>query len=1234
MQTTLLGLAIALIIALLAALVGPFFIDWNQFRPQFEAEASRIIGAPVRVSGNLDARLLPTPSLRLRSVTVGGANDLGKVRADKLDVEFSLGDLMRGQWRATELSINGMALDLGLDQQGRIDWPASTGTFSLGSLSIDRLNLTGRAALHDAASRSTLELNDIAFSGDVRSLAGAVRGDGKVTVNGERYPFHVSSGATSDGNGTRVHLNIDPAAHPIAVDLDGALAFDGRAPRFDGMLTLSTPAPAKPDAKAADAGAGPAQTPWRIVSRIKADPTGATLEQIEASYGAEEHALKLVGLGDIRFGASPLLHASLSARQLDADRLLAKDKDAKDRDKDKNAGKAAQPLRLLSGLRALAGAVPPLPIPTQLEFSAEQIMLGSRPLQNITGVVHGDARTDPNSWTVDRLNFRAPGATLFSVSGMNAKGTAPGGFKEQLEVESSDPNVLVAWLQGRSDVTFRSQKPLHLRGNVSVAADHIAIDAMKAEIDGGTVEGRASFASPPGGSSRFEAELKADRLDLDAATAFLRSIAGPQNEWPDEASISLDVGRAISAGQELHPLLAKFGYGPKSLTLDRLRIGDTGSLLLEGSGHFDRANSTGQLALSSTAASLGQITALVKPFAPALASRLDAIGGTGPAHLKLALDLDKDAGHADRASARAVLDLDAPQLGGNITISARPAVTALHGMDFDKIRQSDFDVESKLSSSQGAPLLALLGVDHAVASGNGPLQWQGSMTGAWHAPLQLKARLSGSGLEAEAHGTAEPWAQQPKAALTLSVHHANLTPLLGLKPSDALAADSSLSSRISLLGSRLSFDDIDGSLAGSHLRGHLAVNLGADRSVDGEVGLDALDLASAFQLAIGSAGHDAADPLGAGLLKGWQGRLAFQALRGTLPGGIELRPVSGTVKGDGQSLTFDSIKGKIGGGAAAATIDARPSPDGVALSARLQLDGVDGAALHYRGLAMPPGHVSLQATLMTQGRSASALTSALSGNGTVTLESVSIPGLDPRAFDAATHANDSGENMDETRLRQIVDPILSNGSLTVRSAQIPFTIRDGRLRVEATTLETQGARTIISGGYDIPADQADIRASIAPTSAGFATGHPEIQLFAAGTPDKLDRSIDVSALSSWLAVRTIDRETRRLDAIERGERPPVTPASTPPPALALPPAASQQEPPTSDVPLPTRAPHRVPLRPRSSIPHAPQAAPPMVSQQVAPLPPPIEVRPPPGAVRPARPRPPLQLVPSPEAYPQ
>jgi hypothetical protein len=1217
-QTTLLGLAIAFIIALVAALVGPYFIDWNQFRPQFEAEASQVIGAPVRVAGTLDARLLPTPTLRLRSVVVGGANDLGKVRADKLDVEFSLDALMRGEWRANELTINGMALDLGLDPQGRIDWPASTGKFNLGSLAIDRLNLTGRIALHDAASHGTLELNDIAFSGDVRSLAGAVRGDGNFMLSGTRYPFRVSSGLSADGNGTRLHLNIDPGLRAFSADLDGVLSFEARAPRFDGGLTLAAPA----GPKARGAGDDPPPTPWRITARVKADPAAAKLEAVEASYGAEETALKLAGTADLRFGASPLLHAVLAARQLDADRFAAKDKDS-----------AAEPMRLLPGLRSLIAGIPQPPIPAQIEFSAEQIMLGGRPLQNLAADLHADTK----SWTIDRLDFRAPGATRMSLNGVIAQPGPSGSFKGALNVESSDPDTLLAWLAGRSEVSYRSQKPLKLHGDVVVAADRVAIEALKAEIDGGAVEGRVAVANlPAGGGSRFDAALKAERLDLDAATAFARSLAGPQAEWPDEARLSLDIGRATSSGQELHPFTARLGYDPKTFALDQLKIGDPGSVMMEGAGSFDRVNATGRLALDASSASLGQITGLIAPLAPALASRLTAMGASpGPAHLKLALDLDKSTEHADRANARAVLDLDAPQLRGVTTITAKPALAALRGIDLDALRHSEIVVESKLSSERGGAMLALLGLDRTVAAGQGPVQFEASATGIWHAPLRLTAKLSGTGLDADVQGTAEPWASEPKASVNLKVRAANLAPLFDLKPTDALAQNISLSSRVALVGNKLSFDDLDSVMSGSRLRGHVAVTLDDEKTVDGEVGLDALDLAPAFALAIGAAGHDAGEPLGSGLLKGWRGRIAFQALRGSLPGGGELRPVSGAVKSDGQSLTFDAIKGMIGGGEATASIDARQSANGIALNARVQLGGVDGTALHYRALAMPAGRTSLQMTLASQGRSAAALTGALSGSGTVTLESARIAGLDPRAFDAAIRASDGGQATDDVKLRQIVEPVLSAGALSVASAQIPFSIRDGRVRVGATTLDADGARVILSGGYDISADQADIRAVIASTAAGPTTSRPEIALFAAGSPDALDRTVDVASLSSWLAVRAIDRETRRLDSIERGEPPPpALPASVPPPAAALPatppPSAVAPEVVPSVQPLP-EIPRRPVPKPKVSAPRPPVAPPapnaPVVSQQVAPLPPPIEVRPAPGAIKPSKPRQPLVLTP-------
>jgi uncharacterized protein involved in outer membrane biogenesis len=1218
-QTTLLGLAIAFIVALVAALIGPFFIDWNQFRPQFEAEASKITGAPVRVAGGLDARLLPTPSLRLRSVVVGGPNDLGKVRADKLDVEFSLGDLMRGEWRANELSINGIALDLGLDRDGRIDWPASNGTFDFASLSIDRLNLTGRIALHDAASRATLELSDIAFSGDVRSLAGSVRGGGNFRLEGTRYPFRVSSGQGGDGNGSRVHLSIDPGDRPLAADLEGVLSFQSRVPRFEGMATLASP-PAKKGSEAST-------TPWKITAKVKANYASAQLDQIELSYGTEDRALKLVGTGDARFGASPLLHAALSARQLDVDKFL-------ERDNDKDA---AAPARVLPGLRAVLAALPRLPTASQIDFGAEQIMLGGRPLQNLSGGLHGDAAL----WAIDRLDLRAPGTTRVAFNAARAPVGASGNFSGVLDIDSSDPDVLLAWLQGRGEVAYRNQKPLRLHGDVSVAADRIALDALKAELNGGTIEGRVSLATSPSGGSRLEAALKAESLDLDAAGGFVRSL---QAEWPDEAQLSLDVGRAVSAGQELKPLTARLAYTPKEVILDRVKIGSPDTVMLEGGGNFDRVLGFGKLMLGSTSASMAQLAGMIAPIAPQVAARLTASStAPGPVRASLALELGTNkAVPGDRVAASAELDLDAPQLKGRISASASPLASSVRAIDLDAIGRSEVSLRSKFSAERGDVLLALFGLDRAVAA-DGSLQFEGSASGVWRQPLRLSAKMWGANVDAEAQGTAEPWAQSPKASVNLRVRSINLAPLFGLKPSDSAAQNVRLFATASLAGNKLSLDDLDSVAAGSRLRGHLALTLDEPREVDGELGLDALALAPAIALAIGAAGHEAAEPLGAGLLRGWQGHIGFQALSAVLPGGTELRPLGGTVKSDGQSLQIEALKGRIGGGDVTANLDARQNANGILLNARVELAGVDGATLHYRSLTMPAGRTSAQMTLMSQGRSLEALTGALSGNGTVKLESANVAGLDPRALDVAIRASDLNQVPDDARLRQIVDPALSVGAFPVASAEIPFIIRDGRLRVDATTLETQGARAIVSGGYDIPADQADIRASLASTAIGSATSRPEIQLFAAGPPDTISRTVDVTALSSWLAVRKIDRETRRLDAIERGEPPPVEPPLPPPATAALPlPAAPEIVPPglpRLDVPLPGRNPRRLPpkaaLPPRPSAPNAvpppPAARPPAsVSQQVAPLPPAIEVRPAQGPV-PAKPKPKPPMVLTPPA---
>ena len=347
-----------------------------------------------------------------------------------------------------------------------------------------------------------------------------------------------------------------------------------------------------------------------------------------------------------------------------------------------------------------------------------------------------------------------------------------------------------------------------------------------------------------------------------------------------------------------------------------------------------------------------------------------------------------------------------------------------------------------------------------------------------------------------------------------------------------------LSSRVSLAGNKLTFDDLDS----THRRLAAARPHGGDARTTkstsrAKSASTRSTLAPAFALAIGAAGHDAAEPLGAGLSKGWRGRIAFQALRGAAAGrrriaagerrGQERRPVADLRCHQGQDRRRRGVT---------ASIDARPGANGIALNARVQFSGVDGTALRYRNLAMPAGRASMQMTLTSQGRSASALTGALSGSGTLTLESARIAGLDPRAFEVAVRASDSGQATDDVRLKQIVEPALPAGALvgrigadSVQHQGRPDSRRRDHARCRMACAPSSPAGTIFR------ADQADIRASASPRRRRIVTSRPEIQLFAVGTPDALEshrRRRGAVVVAGGAGDRS---RNRRLDAIERGE---------------------------------------------------------------------------------------------------
>ena len=358
MQTTLLGVAIALILALVAALVAPLVIDWSTYRALFEREASHLVGVDVRVAGPIEARLLPSPRLVLQDIAIGGGTE--KVRARSLGIEFALGPLMRGEWRASEMHLDGPQVSLGIDAAGHMQAPDLTVSFNPDALSIDRLSIeNGKLTLTNAANGATVTLDRFWFNGEARSLLGPFRGEGAVTIGDDLYPYRASAGRYGDDGTLKLHLNVDPVNHPMSIESDGTLTLTGGTPSFEGTVSLARPV------GVSKRGAVEVTQPWRLSGKVKATAQSALMDNLEFQYGSEDQALKLTGVADFQFGKRPSLNAVLSGRQVDLDRALME-----------TDGTRPPPAAALRQLVAFAGGAVSPTFPMKVGVGIDQLTLG------------------------------------------------------------------------------------------------------------------------------------------------------------------------------------------------------------------------------------------------------------------------------------------------------------------------------------------------------------------------------------------------------------------------------------------------------------------------------------------------------------------------------------------------------------------------------------------------------------------------------------------------------------------------------------------------------------------------------------------------------------------------------------------------------------------------------------------------------------------------------------------
>src|SRR5262249_34242081 len=315
-------------------------------------------GLTVLVNGSVEARLLPTPALTFRRIEIARRGDSRALRARSLSLEFSLAAMMRGEWRANEVKVEGAELTAGLDPTGRLDWPAPAFSNELESLSIDPLDIVDRRGVfNDTASRSQVVLDKLGFGGELRSRMGPIKGEGAFELAGHRYPFRIAANRAGGDAGMRVRLNLDPVDRPVSVDVDTLVVVERGVPSFEGTLQLN-----RAVGRAAD---GIVQ-PWRLSSRVRGDSIAAVLEQIEFQYGPEERAIKLRGDANVAFGRDPQLVMNLATTQIDLDRLIGLPEDMRKR-----------PLLAFKTFADYFGGAQRPPMPVRLGLSIENVTLAA-----------------------------------------------------------------------------------------------------------------------------------------------------------------------------------------------------------------------------------------------------------------------------------------------------------------------------------------------------------------------------------------------------------------------------------------------------------------------------------------------------------------------------------------------------------------------------------------------------------------------------------------------------------------------------------------------------------------------------------------------------------------------------------------------------------------------------------------------------------------------------------------
>ncbi|MFE0015198.1 AsmA family protein [Mesorhizobium sp. NPDC059054] len=1124
------------VLALLAALVVPPFIDWTGYRADFEREASTILGRKVTVKGSATARLLPFPSVTFSDVSVaGGAGGEPAMTVETFSMDAELAPFLRGEVLIFDMRLVKPKVAIGIAADGKVDWAVRPSSpFNPAQVAIEKLTVTdGMVELRQEASGRVTKLSDINATVSAKSLAGPWRAEGALKADGIATHLSVTTGKADGVGKIALRVKADPDGYPLSVEADGNAGVEnGRALysgqfRFLGDNGAQLGAAAKPDGGSAGVGAKAPPT-YRLSGKFELDHRKLAVDEFRLETGPLDNPYTADGKASIDLGADPRFAIEASGARVQFEETPGKE------------GTAALPQRIAALERVLL-ALPKPAMPGSVEVRLPAVVAGDTTIRDVAI----SAEPAAGGWAVKSLAAILPGRTTLEANGqLGVDGKVR--FTGSLLLAVAQPSGFAAWLSQDVDEAVRRLPTAGFSAKVDLTDARQKFDDLELALGKASFRGSLDASQPADGKPAVVTRLEGGALDVEGLTAFAALFVSDKgaNRFADaDLDAKIKAGPVDAWGFSAEKLDTALRLRAGMLEIDKLSIGGLAGASISATGRMKDfpKGPTGSLDASLLAPDLA-------PLVDAAAARfpdsrlLAALSERGKAYPGLYRDtrLDVVMSAADNGDGTTGLALSGKGATGG---SAMSVSLSAHGQP-GEVAKAPFSLTFDAKNPDAAALLALYGLPALPLGMVGEATTDITARGTLAEGAATAFNLWGPDLRARFDGTVTDTPQGLAAKGKVALDTADIEPWLmttGVAlPGMGMGAAVALAAEADYGNNRVAFSGLKGSAAGTALSGDVAAGFDAAKPhLSGQLALDTLDL---DPLAAMLFGNDAL--VGDGTSWPKTPFAAKPALQ--VSADIELAVVkllAGplvaaddamlSLKLGDDGLGISKLKARLYGGEITGLFDLKNNDGTGLLNGQATLTGADlSKLLPASGLS---GAGTFTTSVTTSGKSIDAMVASLAGSGTASLKGVTIANLNADALPALlARADGVGRDIDAPRTAAFAPEIAGQGSFVVRDADIAFTLAGGVLRAPPVSFDTPTSVLSADVSADLAAGTVAARGTLTYKAGDEALigSDPALNYSVEGPVEAPKRIFDSAPLAQFLTQRALEREQQRVEAMQ------------------------------------------------------------------------------------------------------